>query len=165
MAPDYPLIDVEETYGGKAGLFYGSRHEHTDSGQLIEYLQTVSEGEVSLFAEPPTVHIGQDSGHRQEVLRAVQWLNETLPLEWQDWKRCPSTEYNCAERLHHVDIGNAEALVLGLAARLYDSTDPSVAFREGPKPSFVLLHSLGFRMSIAKTPACSHPRLGGRIQP
>ena len=28
------------------------------------------------------MHIGQDSGHRQRVLHAVQWINEALPVDW-----------------------------------------------------------------------------------
>ena len=192
LAPDYPLIDVEETYGGKAGLFYGSRHEHTDSGQLIEYLQTVSEGEVSLFAEPPTVHIGQDSGHRQEVLRAVQWLNETLPLEWhiKIGNDAPALSTTVPNGSIYVDIGNAEDFGTRLptgaagAARLYDSTDSTIrasqvlialdnaGWHDESDNTILekiivheLLHSLGFRGHVDRQDSRLFPSTLGRQDP
>ena len=77
VAPRY-LLAIYNT----PGLYHGTRHEHTDSGQIIAYLETMAEEGFRTFSEAPTVHIGQDDGHRQRVLRAVQWINEALPVNW-----------------------------------------------------------------------------------
>ena len=77
IAPGYPLTEYQ--WEGSVRLFHGGRHEHVDSGQLAEYLEEVSGDELRTFLSPPTVRIGQALEYRENVYRAVQWINEALP--------------------------------------------------------------------------------------
>lgn len=133
IAPRYPLIDVGEYWGRQAGLFRGNRHEHTDAGQIVEYLSTISHDKLDRFSAPPTVHIGQAMIFRPNVLRAVQWLNEALPLAWhiRVGEDVPPMSREVPDGSIYIDFGLADQLVglvpptAAASAHLYANEDGS----------------------------------------
>ena len=130
--PRHPLVNVADEWGGREDLFYGTRHEHIDSTQLVSHLQAVTESGLRTFGHPPTLHIGLGPEHRQSVLRALQEINHALPPEWHirvggDIPG-PST-YVPSNRIY-IDVGNADdfnGFPAGAAgvAHLHDNHDGS----------------------------------------
>lgn len=80
LTPRYPLRRLERD--GRPNLFFGSRHGRVHYSKIVDYLSEVSPGALNTFSAPPTVHIAAGTKHRQNVLRAVQWINEALPPAW-----------------------------------------------------------------------------------
>ena len=81
LTPRYPLQRWD--WGpDRPSLFYGSQRSPLHYSEIFEYLEQATGGKLTTFSSPPTVHIGRAGPHRQNILRAVQWLNEALPPAW-----------------------------------------------------------------------------------
>lgn len=82
LTPRYPLQRWDWGPEDRSSLFYASQRSPLHYSEIFEYLEKATGGKLTTFSSPPTVHIGRAGPHRQNVLRAVQWLNEALPPAW-----------------------------------------------------------------------------------
>ena len=87
ISPNRPLNPV----GGRPGMFYGRTLDGEGAGSVSGYMaEFASIGEFKgfegheVFLDPPTLHIAQDTSERHTayVVKAVQLINENLPVEW-----------------------------------------------------------------------------------